>query len=265
MRAPIAPAVFTEFSTAGSLAVPFDVLEERVGAFLDARGTDKPLFLCLNFQDTHFPYHHRGIEPLLNTVVVPESGIAPENARRVREMYMNTASNVDRAIGDVLAHVRRALGREPGVIVMSDHGESLFDEGFLGHGYALNDAQTRIPLVVANLPLRIEEPFVQADLRDALEAALAVPYTPGAKPTVEVEPSRAVFQYLGLITRPAQIALTRMSGRTIYDFRERKARIGDGEWKRPEDLTGADRADFLRVVQTWERMMLARNAARATD
>ena len=67
---------------------------------------------------------------------------------------MNTTSNVDRAIGDMLERVRKALGREPGVIVLSDHGESLFDEGFLGHGYTLNDAQTRIPLVVSGLPTR---------------------------------------------------------------------------------------------------------------
>ena len=51
--------------------------------------------------------------------------------------------------------------------MLADHGESLFDEGFLGHGYALNDAQTRIPLIVSGLPLRLVEPFGQVDLRDA--------------------------------------------------------------------------------------------------
>ena len=32
--------------------------------------------------------------------------------------------------------------------IRADHGESLFDEGLLGHGYALNDMQTRIPVVM---------------------------------------------------------------------------------------------------------------------
>jgi len=256
---------FSDFSTAGSLAVPLDVIQERVGAFLDERRTNKPLFLYVNFQDTHFPYHHRGIQPLISTSIVAQSAISPEHAEAVRAMYLNTASNVDHAIGEVLAHVRRALGREPGVIVLSDHGESLFDEGFLGHGYALNEAQTRIPLVVANLPMIIEEPFVQADLRDAIAQALEMPYTPGAGPTVTENPSRTVFQYLGLITRPAQIALTGTSGRAIYDFRDRRARIGNGEWRRPEDLKPEEHSAFLRLVQTWERMMLARHAAASVD
>ena len=253
---------FSDFTTAGSLAVPLDVIEERVGAFLDQRRTSQPLFLYVNFQDTHFPYHHRGIQPLVSDAIVPQGDIAPDHADAVRAMYLNTASNVDRAIGEILSHVRRTLGREPAVIVLSDHGESLFDEGFLGHGYALNDAQTRIPLVVANFPMRVEEPFVEADLRDAINRALEMPRTAGAKPVVVQDPARTVFQYLGQIARPAQIAFTGLSGRTIYDFRERRVRIGSGAWRRPEELAPPDYARFLGLVQTWERMMLARNAAR---
>jgi hypothetical protein len=256
---------FSDFTTAGSLAVPLDVIEERVGAFLDQRRTSQPLFLYVNFQDTHFPYHHRGIQPLVSDVIVPQGDIAPEHADAVRAMYLNTASNVDRAIGEILSHVRRALGREPGVIVLSDHGESLFDEGFLGHGYALNDAQTRIPLVVANFPMRIEEPFVEADLRDAINRTLEMPPTAGSKPSVVENPSKTVFQYLGQIARPAEIAFTGLSGRTVYDFRERRVRIGSGQWRRPEELAAPDYARFLGLVQTWERMMLARNAARIVE
>jgi hypothetical protein len=256
---------FTDFSTAGSLAVPLDLVEERVGAFLDQRQTKQPLFLYVNFQDTHFPYHHRGIRSLVSSSIVPQSDISPEHADAVRAMYLNTASNVDGAIGEILAHVRRALGREPGVIVLSDHGESLFDEGFLGHGYALNEAQTRIPLVVANLPMVLQEPFVQADLRDALDGALEMPYTPDAKPIVTTNPSRTVFQYLGQIERPAEIAFTGISRRTIYDFREQRARVGNGEWRRLEELTPEQRTEVLRLVQTWERMMLARHAASSAD
>lgn len=255
---------YSDFSTAGSLAVPYSVVEERIAAFLAERRTDRPLFLYVNFHDTHFPYHHRGIQPLINSSIVAQSRIAPDRADDVRAMYMNTASNVDHAIGVVLTHVRHALGREPGVIVMSDHGESLFDEGFLGHGYTLNDAQTRIPLVVANLPLTIVEPFAQADLRDAIGKALEQPYTPGARPALTTSSSHTVFQYLGLIARPAQMALTGGAGRIMYDFRERKARIGNGEWRRPEDLATDEYAAFLRLVHTWERMMLARHAAAAS-
>jgi glucan phosphoethanolaminetransferase (alkaline phosphatase superfamily) len=250
---------YSEFTTAGSLAVSYAVVQERVTAFLDTRRTERPLFLYVNFHDTHFPYHHREIRPLIDAPIVPPSAIVPDRANEVRQMYMNTASNVDRAIGEILVHARRTLGRDPGVIVLSDHGESLFDEGFLGHGYSLNDAQTRIPLVISNLPLAIEEPFAQADLRDAIGAALAKPANPEGKPTLARNESRTVFQYLGLIRRPAQIAFTGLSGRVIYDFREGKARIGNDEWQSPDDLNAEPRALFLQLIQTWERMMLARH------
>ena len=137
---------YSTFTTAGSLAVPWSVLLDRVTGFLEHRSPARPLFLYVNFEDTHFPYHHPGIAPLVSNTVVPESQITPENRDAVRATYLNTAANVDRAIGTVLDRVRRTLGRDPAVIVLADHGESLFDEGFLGHGYALNEAQTHIPL-----------------------------------------------------------------------------------------------------------------------
>ena len=256
---------YSAFTTAGSLAVPFNVVQERVRAFLAGRRGDRPLFLYVNFHDTHFPYHHREIRSLINAPIVDQSRIAPERADEVREMYMNTAANVDGAIGDVLTAARAALGRDPATIVMSDHGESLFDEGFLGHGYSLNDAQTRIPLIVSGLPLTIEEPFGQADLRDAIAAALASPHGSSTDPALISNPSKTVFQYLGVISRPAEIALTSLNGRLIYDFRDGKIRIGGDEWQRPEDLNPAEYAAYLHLIQTWERMMLARDTGRSTE
>ena len=167
-----------------------------------------------------------------------------------------------RGRGDRRAARRRAAGRrgrEPGVIVLSDHGESLFDEGFLGHGYALNDAQTRIPLIVSGIPLEIVEPFGQADLRDAVRAALSSPSGHGL-PSVEQDAARRVFQYLGNIDSPAQIGLTSLSRRVCYDFRSQRARIGDSPWQRPEALEGDAENEFLSLVRLWERMLAARRA-----
>ena len=176
-------------------------------------------------------------------------------------MYLNTAANVDRAIGQLLAHATKTLGREPAVIVLSDHGESLFDEGFLGHGYALNDEQTRIPLIVANLPLRIEQPFGQIDLRDAIVAALREPPTLTTPPVLHDDPEKRVFQYLGALRRPAQIGFVTLGGRTLYDFRERRFRQAGAAWQRPAELSPQAYASFLELIHTWERMR-AGNASR---
>jgi arylsulfatase A-like enzyme len=249
---------YSTFSTAGSLAVPFNVVTERVGEFLAKRQqSDRPLFLHVNFHDTHFPYHHAAMQARLPGPVLEQFEIRPERASDLRAMYLNSAANVDRAIGDVLSRLRAASQGDPAVIVLSDHGESLFDEGFLGHGYALNDAQTRIPLIVANLPLVIAEPFGQADLRDALRRAPDAPR--GGSPTLRQDRDRPVFQYLGLLERPAQIAFTRLDGQTVYDFRTRRVQFGGGAWRRVEDLDTTERAQFLALANRWERMVIARS------
>lgn len=252
---------YTTFTTAGSLAVPWTIVRDRVQAFLDARRSTQPLFLYVNFEDTHFPYHHPAIQPLIASTFLTESQLVPGRRDAVRATYLNTAANVDRAIGDVLDRVRHTRGGTPAVVVLADHGESLFDEGFLGHGYALNDAQTRIPLIVADLPAVIEEPFSQADLRDIIDHAMAAPPAAAPVPVVRRNPARAVFQYLGTFDRPRQIGLTTMSGRVVYDFRSRCVSVDAGSCGAADRAAGATRSALQGLARTWERMMLARHHA----
>jgi hypothetical protein len=254
---------YTTFQTPGSLAVPLGVVQERIGRFLASRSRTRPLFLYVSFHDTHFPYSHRAIQPLLSNVSLSQSAIVPGRAAALQAMYANTASNVDRAIGTVLSAVGRATGAAPAVIVTSDHGESLFDDGLLGHGTALTDVQTRVPLVIANLPVTIEQPIGQSELRGVLLRAMSGGTPARPRPVVRTVAEKAVFQYLGTFERPAQIALTRASGRTIVDIRTNRVRVpGSDAWLAPEALTAPDRERWLEVVRAWERMRLAVARAR---
>jgi arylsulfatase A-like enzyme len=193
---------------------------------------------------------------------LPRASIAPADRKALWATYVNTAANVDRAIGQVLSAVRRERRTEPAVIVTADHGESLFDEGFLGHGYALNEVQTRVPLIVANLPIVIDQPFGQSDLRPAIGAALQVPAEMPSAPRLRSIRGRRVFQYLGTVNRPRQIAFLRPDGRTIYDFRSRRVQIRDGAWQRPSELAGPERDEFLSLIREWETMILARQSGK---
>lgn len=251
---------YSTFATPGSLAVPAALLEERIKAFLAERTQATPLFLHVNFHDTHFPYTHPGIQPLVDPTVVARGDIVPSRRDDVWRMYLNTAANVDAAIGRVLDGVRRTTGREPAVIVTADHGESLFEEGFLGHGYAINDVQTRVPLIVTGVPMDVREPWGQIDLRDALLAALRS--DDPARPPRVVPDDREVFQYLGRLHRPRQIGFTSLRSRAVYDVRDRRFRLDEGPWLRPGDLRGAERDAFLRVVRYWESVRVAQAGAR---
>jgi hypothetical protein len=249
---------YTTFTTPGSLAVPAEVVTERVTAFLRERRRDQPLFLVLNIQDTHFPYRHATIRPVVSDVALDRFQIAPARADALRAMYLNTTRNVDDAIAIALDEARASLGREPGVIVLSDHGESLYDEGFLGHGYALNDAQTRIPLIVANLPIVIEEPFGQSELRDAIAHAF-VTAAPGAGAQLRQNAAKSIFQYLGSVQRPVQIALTSITGQMAYDFRSGRVQVDRVGWRRPDALDPDEFSRWRQLVHHWELMVLARS------
>lgn len=237
---------FTQFATPASLTVSWKVLEERVNAFLDQRSADRPLFLHLNIQDGHFPYTNPDVLPLLDATRLERADLRPERADELRRMYLNTLANVDAALGRMLGRVELRTGRRPGVVVLADHGESLFDEGFLGHGYAANDAQTRIPFIVNGLPIRIPDPVGQIDLRGLLRAALTGPDGPPVRDERQAPP---VFQYIGTFDRPKEIALT--DGRR----RSRVSLIGPPSGS--EALTKEDSA----LVHFWERASASLPAA----
>jgi arylsulfatase A-like enzyme len=178
-------------------------------------------------------------------------------------MYANTLANVDRAIGRLMQMTTEALGAPPGVIVTSDHGESLFEEGLLGHGYVLDEIQTRIPLIVANVPMVIEQPWGQASLRRQLLGALAAGGEGSAesRPVVRQNPQGQVFQYLGTSDQPAVIGLRGATGRIQYDFRSRQVQEDTGPWIQSDRLPASAHERFVQLIRTWESLMLFRFGA----
>ena len=133
-------------------------------------------------------------------------------------------------------------------------------QGFLGHGYALNEAQTRIPLIVRGLPVRITMPFGQADLRKVVNEALTRPDIDD-RPSAVTERSSRVFQYLGRLESTPQIGWTMAEGSFTYDLRSDRVNVWDGSVK-PSLLEGEPRKLFMELVHTWERLLLANAPAK---
>ncbi|MCP4118027.1 MAG: sulfatase-like hydrolase/transferase [Desulfobacteraceae bacterium] len=238
------------FSSPASLTVPGLVVYERLGDFLDERKGDKrPLFLYINLQDAHFPYLHHGIEPILTESLIPRSEIGPRTRDRVVTTYLNAIANVDAVTGKIINRLKESLDGDMALLLVADHGESLFDGGFLGHGHHLNNIQMHIPLIVKGFPAVIEEPVGQTEIRKMIHKALRVPPLVDQPPKRMVIEEKRIFQYLGSITRPVQIGWVGKEERWTVDLRNFKKRKNGGPWMKL-GMTGD--LIFSDLVHYWE-------------
>lgn len=205
-----------------SLQVSWKTVLGRVREFLAAReGGSPPLLLYVNIVDTHFPYWHREMDDVLGVGRLPREAIRPENRQAVWQAYLNAAANVDLAVGQLLASAEEALGADIGVLVTADHGQAFYENGLLGHGQALDDAQTRVPLLVRGLAGKWPQPIGLADIRGLMVPALAG--TRGA--AFETISARRITQILGDVDHPASVGIRAASGVTIVDLASGRTRF----------------------------------------
>jgi len=136
----------------------------------------QPQFFYLNIQAGHFPYSHPKMAKRIVDNLIPRSDINEKNKNRVAATYWNAIANADWAVGKVIASLKeRNLLDKTTIIILGDHGESLFDDGFLGHGHAINDIQTKIPLIINDPTILADEPIGQADVAEiAIRSALGI-------------------------------------------------------------------------------------------
>jgi hypothetical protein len=190
------------------------VLREFDRRFGRAEAWSRPNFVYLNLQSAHFPYDHPGMGRPLGIVPLARGDISAANRARLEETYWNAAAYADRMVGEVVNRLRRlGLWDKTLLVVTADHGESLFEDGFLGHGHMINARQNRIPFVM-NRRVALPSPIGLADVRGiVLRAAGAdVQPEPGATPG-------RVFQYIGSLDRPSSIGVADANGRyTIFSF-----------------------------------------------
>ncbi|HEV7734094.1 MAG TPA: sulfatase [Candidatus Binatia bacterium] len=129
-------------------------------AWLDGRARE-PFFLFLHIIDPHEPYEPepRDAEPFIDPAYAGPIGLAysgtggdvqtPADRRRVLDLYDGEVHYADRLLGEVLdALTASGVDDRTMVVVVSDHGEELFEHGALGHGRTLYDEVLRVPLVV---------------------------------------------------------------------------------------------------------------------
>jgi len=182
-----------------------------------------PQFMYLNFQAAHFPYSHPKMAKRITQSFIPRSEITLENKARVVETYWNAIANADWAVGQVIKALKQqGVYQDTTIVVLGDHGESLFDDGFLGHGHAIDDAQTHIPLIFNDTNIFVDEPIGQVDVAEiTVRSALKLKNQWDNK-------NKTVFQLVGDLNRPILIAHVQNKGvRTVFDFRTEQVYFSD--------------------------------------
>lgn len=191
----------SRFAAQGSLLVDEGVL---LGEFDKRLGRKAqwatPQFVYFNFQSAHFPYDHPAIEHRFADPPLPRSQIAEANRAGVERTYWNAVAHSDAALGALVARVK-ALGvwDNTVLLVTGDHGESLFEDGFLGHGHLINARQFATFLAV-NRPL----PGLRAPLAISDYRAVLLDLLNGTPPTGQ---GLAPFMHIGELDAPGAIGL----------------------------------------------------------
>jgi hypothetical protein len=146
-----------------------DAFETTEAAIAFMQTAKRPYFILIHYFDVHWPY--RAFPDYVNKIrregdpdpfTTPRTGGEDAEADHPEEdrpgdymaveklRYAACIRQVDTALGDLLAFLGESgSGSGTLVIVTADHGESLGQHGWGGHGTELYDAVVRVPLVIS--------------------------------------------------------------------------------------------------------------------
>ena len=229
------------------------VISDKAIRFLEqkrAAADGRPWLLWLHYFDPHEEYMpHPDLAPLFTTPGEPTS------ASLYGDLYDAEVRYTDHHVGRVLASLAEAgLDDETIVLVLSDHGEELFDRGALGHGHSMHRELLRVPFLLRApglTPRRVATVVRQTDVpATVLElVGLAVPESAGrslvpllrgeALPTVPAmaELARGARPLDALRLDGLKLILAPESGEArLYDLAQDPLETSDVAGQRPADV-----------------------------
>ncbi len=212
-------------------------------AWLRSRDRTRPAFVWAHFSEPHTPYEeHPGFLP-------PRPPATDGSGRLKRWRYASEVAFTDHAVGQLLATIERTLESPPLVVFLSDHGESMGEHDYWGHGRNALSPSLRIPLVFVGprVPAgrRLATPASIVDVLPTLLNLLDLPQPPGIA-GISLAPSwseapfehraRYVFADRHTAVRkkaregfqnPLEIGIVRDQVKAIFDFSKRELRYYD--------------------------------------
>ncbi len=135
---------------------------------------DRPFFLWVHYAEPHAPYR-------LHREYLARLGIPRRGRKAAGERYDTEIARVDDSIGELLTALRDSgLADESVLVFSSDHGESLGEHDYWGHGRHLFEPTLHIPMSIT-WPGRIRPQTIDAvasnlDLAPTIAGLLGIEY-----------------------------------------------------------------------------------------
>jgi arylsulfatase A-like enzyme len=153
-------------------AISADEVTRKGVASLDRLAkSDKPFFLWLHYFDPHGFYIYKdGLTPWLDQVEDP-----------ILKGYAQEVWRTDNQIGAFLrALEKQGIAKEAIIVVFSDHGEALGEDGLTDHGWHATESILRVPFAIklpGESPREVKEPVSLLDLAPTMIDALQIQNT----------------------------------------------------------------------------------------
>lgn len=107
--------------------------------YLAERPGDRPFFAWIHYSDPHAPYKlHADFRP------AGKRAWHLGAEEKVRVKYDSEVAFTDHEIGTLL----KALPENTCVLFVADHGESLYEHGYLGHGRRIHQTNMHVPVMI---------------------------------------------------------------------------------------------------------------------
>jgi len=186
----------------------------------------------------------------------------------VRAFYDGEIRYVDEQLAGLLQRVREAgLLEETIVVITSDHGESLGEQGLIGHNLCLYDYEVRVPLIIHHPgldspPARIGSPVAMVSLTptllELLDVAADSPFDgpslvpllggaelPASFGFVSTAPEFGRQQLFCIRSRDRKLILNADGGQEIYSLE------GGAEQALPAPEQGSEAAQLRSALGRW--------------
>jgi arylsulfatase A-like enzyme len=160
-----------------------ETVTARASELLGSLGGQRQ-FLWVHYFDPHAPYGDSAGGPGLETEViltkaVRQGGGVEAEVREARRLYAEDVAYLDRELDRLLERLREdEAAFETHVVIVSDHGESLGEDGSLGHGKRLTREQLHVPCLILSprvVPRARREVAAAIDVAPTLLSLAGVP------------------------------------------------------------------------------------------